>query len=72
MLLRRCVREGSQKNIVFLSKKVVRDTRWMNTVSPGMTRYLTSKRGYLWNIVFLSKRRHENIVFLSKDYCVAR
>jgi hypothetical protein len=67
-----CVRKQSQKNIVFLSKKVVKNSRMMNVVSLGMTRCLTSNPGHPPNIVFLGKRRRGNIVFLSKNYCVLR
>jgi hypothetical protein len=42
----------------------------MDAIFPGILRCLTPKRGHPRNIVFLSKRRHGNIVLLSKDYCV--
>jgi hypothetical protein len=42
----------------------------VDAISLGMTQCLTSKLGHLQNIVLLSKRRPENIVLLSKDYCV--
>jgi hypothetical protein len=70
MLLIGCVGDGSQKNIVFLSKKVAGNSRVIDAISSGMMRRSTSKRGHLQNIVLLSKRRQENIVLLSKDYCV--
>jgi hypothetical protein len=46
------------------------NSRVAEAVSSGNMRCLTLPRGLPPNIVFLSKRGHENIVFLSKDYCV--
>ena len=44
----------------------------MAVVSSGNMQCFTLKWGFPPNIVFLSKRRHENIVLLSKDYCVPK
>jgi hypothetical protein len=71
-MLSRRTREGSQKNIVFLSKKASGNSRVIDTVSVGIMPCLTLERRLPPNIVFLSKRRPENIVLLSKDYCVPR
>jgi hypothetical protein len=62
------VREnGPSKNIVFLSKGVPQNGRVGDTISPAMMRRLPGKEGLPRNIVFLSKKSFENIVFLSKN-----
>ena len=67
--VRRVRKKGSSRNIVFLSKKAASNAHMMDAVSSGNMRCLTLKRALSPNIVFLSKRGYENIVFLSKDYC---
>jgi hypothetical protein len=64
-----CAKEEPPKNIVFLSKRVARNSRMMEAVSSGMSQGLVSKRGLPQNIVLLSKRRYGNIVLLGKEYC---
>jgi hypothetical protein len=68
--VKRVRKKGISKNIVFLSKKVPVNSEVKDVVSPGIMRCLTPARDLAPNIVFLSKSRRGNIVFLSKDYCV--
>jgi hypothetical protein len=51
-----CVGEGTSKNIVFLSKNAVRNSRVMIAATQGMARFSTREADPLLNIVFLGKR----------------
>jgi hypothetical protein len=67
--VRRARKKWTSWNIVFLSKKAASNTHMMDAVSSGIMRSLTLETALSPNIVFPSKRRHKNIVLLSKDYC---
>ena len=70
--VKRVRKKGTSGNIVFLSKKAASHTHMMDPVSSGIMRCLTLETALSPNIVSLSKRRPENTMLLSKDYCAPK